>query len=179
MILLLAMGAMMATPAPVEIGPREKVIAVAESLVGVTELTGKNDGPLVEAILASTGNKKGDPYCAAFNYYCYREAGLAELVPKTAWSPSWVAQPTWTRAEGGQVPKPADAFGIYFKSKGRVAHTGLVKTWGESTVTTVEGNTNVDAASGSASDRDGGGIWSKRRLARQIYSVKNFFEKKD
>jgi hypothetical protein len=101
MILLLAMGAMMATPAPVEIGPREKVIAVAESLVGVTELTGKNDGPLVEAILASTGNKKGDPYCAAFNYYCYREAGLAELVPKTAWSPSWVAQPTWTRAEGG------------------------------------------------------------------------------
>jgi hypothetical protein len=47
-------------------GPREDVMGVARSLIGTTEETGRNDGPVIEAILASTGNRKGDPYCAAF-----------------------------------------------------------------------------------------------------------------
>jgi hypothetical protein len=158
-------------------GPRERVLSVAQSLVGTTEATGRNDGPVIERILESTGNRKGDPYCAAFNYYCYEEAGLGQLVPRSAWSPSWVAKPTWTRAEGGRTPEPADAFGIYFKAKKRVAHTGLVKKWGQAVVT-LEGNTSPDAAAGSAADRDGGGIWSKRRLQSQIHSVRNWIDGK-
>lgn len=160
--------------APESMGPRERVLAVAAGAVGTTELTGRNDGPLIEAILESTGNRRGDPYCAAFNYWCYREAGLADLVPRSAWSPAWVAKPTWTRAKGGAEPKPADAFGIYFASKKRVAHTGLVKEWRGKVCITIEGNTSRDAAAGSAADRDGGGIWSKRRLTSQIHSVRDW-----
>lgn len=163
------------TPKPTATpGPRQRVLRVAEGLIGSKEATGKNDGPVIEAVLASTGNRKGDPYCAAFNYYCYREAGLAKLVPRSAWSPDWAAEPTWTLAEGGRTPKPADSFGIYFPSKKRVAHTGLVKSWTPPTVLTVEGNTSPEATAGSAADRDGGGIWSKRRLVRQIYATRDW-----
>ena len=163
------------TPKPTATpSPRQRVLRVAEGLLGTKEETGKNDGKIIEAVLASTGNRKGDPYCAAFNYYCYREAGLAKLVPRSAWSPDWAAKPTWTLAEGGQTPKPADSFGIYFPSKKRVAHTGLVKKWTPPTLQTVEGNTSPEDTAGSADDRDGRGIWSKRRLIRQIHAVRDW-----
>jgi hypothetical protein len=44
-------------------------------------------------------------------------------------------------------------------------------------VLTVEGNTSPEAASGSAADRDGGGVWSKRRLVRQIFAVRDWIGK--
>jgi hypothetical protein len=158
------------------LGARERVLAVAVRLIGVREATGKNDGPVIEAILRSAGASKGDPYCAAFNYWCYSQAGLAALVPRSAWSPDWLRKPTWTLARSGLAPQPADAFGLYFPSKGRIAHTGLIRKWGSSATTTVEANTSPEAAPGTAADRDGGGIWSKRRLTRQIHSVRNWID---
>jgi hypothetical protein len=157
-------------------GARKRVLATAISLIGTREASGNNDGPLVEEILASTGNHRGDPYCAAFCYYCYREAGLAQFVPRSAWSPDWATRPTWTRKSGGQTPKPGDTFGIYFPSKDRVAHAGIVRKWGLQSVVTVEANTSPEAKAGSAADRDGGGIWSKRRLIQQIYAVRNWLK---
>lgn len=153
---------------------REDVMAVARSLIGTTEKTGRNDGPVIEAILASTGNRKGDPYCAAFVYFCGLTAGHPRLYPRSAWSPDMVAKPTWTRASGGQEPRAADAFGIYFPRKGRVAHTGLIESASKSVFVTVEGNTSPEAAAGSAADRDGGGIWRKRRLRSQVHSVRSW-----
>lgn len=170
-----ASGSPALTQAPPD--PRQEILTVAKGLLGTTEATGKNDGPIIEKIQASTGNKKGDPYCASFNYYVYREAGYGALVPRSAWSPSWVAQPSWTRASGGLTPLPADAFGIWFASKDRVAHTGLVSKWGDEVVLTVEANTSPSASAGSAADRNGDGIWSKRRLVRQVYSVRNWLDK--
>jgi hypothetical protein len=155
---------------------RVKIIQVADGLVGVKEATGRNDGELIEKILASVELSKGAPYCAAFNYWCYQQAGEGAMVPKSGWSPDWLKKPTWTRSSGGENPKPADAFGIFFKTKGRIAHTGLVKKWGNSVVVTVEGNTSPEAQAGSAADRDGGGIWSKRRLKIQIYSARNWLD---
>ena len=155
-------------------GQREDVMAVARSLIGTTEATGRNDGPIIEAILASTGNRKGDPYCAAFVYFCGMTAGYPRLYPRSAWSPDTVASPTWTRASRGQEPRAADAFGIYFPKKGRVAHTGLIESSSKSVFVTVEGNTSPEAAAGSAADRDGGGIWRKRRLRSQVHSVRSW-----
>ena len=42
--------------------------------VGVKEKTGSNDGVQVERYLKSIGLNKGQPYCAAGQYYCYSEA---------------------------------------------------------------------------------------------------------
>lgn len=155
------------------LGTRERVLFEASQLVGTVEATGRNDGPIVEAILASTGNHRGDPWCAAANRYVYDAAGFRAFGPRSAWSPDWVASPTWTRQRGGPDPLPGDAFGIYFASKGRVAHTGLVRKWGPA-VLTYEGNTSPDAVPGSAADRDGGGYFSKRRLRSQIFSTRSW-----
>jgi hypothetical protein len=159
-----------------DLSSREKIVKVGTELVGTQEATGRNDGEVVEKILNSVGLSKGAPYCAAFNYWCYLQAGESSKVPRSGWSPDWVRNPSWKRSSGGETPKPGDAFGIFFKSKNRVAHTGLVKKWGNSIAITVEGNTAPEAAAGSAADRDGGGIWSKRRLKNQIYSVKNWLD---
>lgn len=148
-------------------------MAVAESLVGTVEATGRNDGPRIEQMLRWVGAERGDPWCAAYNYGCYKIAGYGGLVPASAWSPDWVKNATWIH-NGGQVPQAADSFGIYFQSKGRVAHTGLVRSWG-TVVRTYEGNTIPDGATGD--QREGGGAYSKRRSSRQIYSVRNWFNK--
>jgi hypothetical protein len=159
------------------LGARDRICAAALSLIGTTEATGKNDGAAVDRILASVGLKgSGAPWCAAANRYVYDLAGLRGIAPRSAWSPDWVQAPTWTLKRGGRTPLPGDAWGIFFPSRGRIAHTGLVRAWGAQSLTTFEGNTSPEAIPGSAADRDGQGFWSKRRLTRQIYSVRDWLD---
>ena len=134
---------------------REAVLSIARPLVGEREI-GPNDGPFVKEVLASVGLGPGHPWCAAFNFYVFREAGFAGRVPRSAWSPDWV--------RGGRRGNPhkADVFGIYFPAKGRVAHTGLVEVAGETFVTTIEGNTN------EAGSREGDGVYRKKRPVRTL-----------
>ena len=135
--------------------PQETLLAVARPLVGQVE-EGHNDGPFVKEVLASVGLGPGHPWCAAFNFYVFRKAGFASLVPRSAWSPDWV--------KGGRRGEayPADVFGIYFPSKGRVAHTGIVEATGKTFVTTIEGNTNA------AGSREGDGVYRKKRPLKTL-----------
>jgi hypothetical protein len=154
---------------------RAKVIAEARRWIGTREATGQNDGPGIDAILGTVGLAgTRAPYCAAFNATVYSRAGVQGAWPRSAWSPDWLRGATWTRASGGRLPAPGDVFGIYFPSKGRIAHTGLVEQWGTSVVVTIEANTSPDAAPGTEADRNGDGIWRKRRLVRQIHSVRDW-----
>jgi hypothetical protein len=152
---------------------RERVISVANGLLGMRETNGKNRSPKIDAMNRFVGAPLGSPWCASFNAWIYKEAGVKGF-PKSAWSPDWVRSPTWTRKSGGRVPLPGDAFGIWFSSKNRIAHTGLVEKWGNS-VTTIEGNTGPSGTvPGSAGDRDGDGSYKKFRLKTQIYSVRDW-----
>lgn len=153
---------------------REAILDVARPLIGQTETHGSNRSPLIDQMNRLTGVAMGSPYCASFNAWCYSEGKAPPGWPKSAWSPDWVKSPTWTSAKGGKTPQPADAFGIWFSNKGRVAHTGLIEKWEASSAVTIEGNTSPSAEFGAASDRDGDGIWRKRRLVRQIYSVRDW-----
>lgn len=154
---------------------RERVVNVANGLLGMRETNGKNRSPKIDAMNKFVGAPLGSPWCASFNAWIYKEAGVKNF-PKSAWSPDWVKSPTWTRSKGGQNPLPGDAFGIYFPSKKRVAHTGLVEKWGNS-VTTIEGNTGPSGTvPGSAGDRDGDGSYKKFRLKSQIYSVRDWID---
>jgi hypothetical protein len=156
---------------------RERVLTVARSLIGTQERTGNNDGETVDRILASVGLEgTGAPYCAAFMRYCYDRAGLRLVGPRSALAAVWVRDPSWTLARGGALPRPGDAWGIWFASKNRIAHTGMVEQWGKTVVTTIEANTSPEAVAGSAADRNGDGVWRKKRLKNQIYSVRNWID---
>ncbi len=52
--------------------------------VGVKEKTGRNDGRKVESYLRSVGLVKGNPYCAAGQYWCfYSSATVLEMTNKS------------------------------------------------------------------------------------------------
>lgn len=158
-------------------GTRERILAVAKSQIGITEKTGNNDGREIDKYLATTGLEgTGAPYCACFVRWVYDASGLRKTGPRSALAASWVQAPTWTLAHGGRTPMSGDPWGIWFQSKGRIAHTGLVAQWGKSVVVTIEANTSPDAIAGSAADRNGDGVWSKRRLIKQIYSVRDWLD---
>jgi hypothetical protein len=173
-------GLAMASPPSIPSAPhkeptkRELIIKTAEKEVGVVEKTGKNDGE-VEKYLVAVGlpAKSGAPYCAAFVYWVGKAAlGAANPYPKSAWSPDMVAGGK-TVTENTEI-KGGEAFGIYFASKKRIAHTGLVKAKQGAYLITVEGNTSSTAAVGSSQDRDGQGVYSKRRHWKTVKMVKDW-----
>lgn len=156
-------------------GLRGKLLAHAAKDVGVREKRGDNDGPRIEQIQRAAGAEKGDPYCAAAVFAWGAEAlGAGNPFPRSAWSPDFVSHPTWLKGRGVQ-PRGGDVFGIWFSSKQRVAHCGLVERLEGQYIITVEANTGPDGSIGEA-DRngDGDGIRRKRRLASQIYAVKSW-----
>lgn len=152
----------------------QRVLRVAAGKVGVREATGRNDGPEVEAMLRSTGNAKGDPWCASFVYAVAKEAlGVRNPYSRSAYSPDMVAG----GRKDARTARPADTFGIYMADKGRVAHTGLVERMEGGFAVTIEGNTSNSAALGSAQDREatnGGGVYRKRRPLATLYRVKTW-----
>ena len=169
-------------PAPVSpalSGLRGRLIDEARKCVGWKEATGNNDGPAIDKILGSVGLKgTRNPYCAAFNYFVYKNAGASNLVPQSAWSPDWVARATWTKAKGGVTPKAGDTFGIYFANKGRVSHTGMIVEWHEKEgyAVTIEGNTSGHDSFGTAADREGSGVFEKKRKISEFHSIRNWID---
>jgi hypothetical protein len=161
------------TVAPAPKTDRQKVIAVAASQIGTVEKTGRNDGE-VDKYLASVGLAgTRSPYCAAFNYWVGREAlGPKNPYPKSAWSPDHLKG--GTKVSKSTVIRGGETFGIWFSSKGRIAHTGLVESYDGSTFVTIEANTSPQAKFGSAADRDGGGVWRKRRPRLTVHSTRDW-----
>lgn len=92
----------------------------------------------------------GSAWCAMFVSFCAFQAGvLEELVPKYAWCPSgkswYKSRQRYHAANSGYVPKIGDIIFFYNNELGRVAHTGIVVDGDETHVTTIEGNTSIDA----------------------------------
>lgn len=143
------------------------VADIYRSQIGVRELTGHNDGKRVEEYLRSCGLAKGNPWCAAFLTWTYKQAGIKAIV--SGYAPNWfpVKHVIYTRgSKSNTTPATADAFGIWFQNKGRIAHVGFIDEWtGGNFAITVEGNTN------EAGSREGDGVYRKRRLKSQVYKV--------
>ena len=139
--------------------------------IGVRELTGHNDGVRVEEYLHSCGLQKGQPWCAAFVCWTFKQAKVKAIV--SGYSPNWFTPKYVIYSRGGKhnlTPQTADVGGLYFADKGRIAHTFFIDQWPaeSSTTITVEGNTNKDGS------REGNGCFRKRRLKTQIYKVSRY-----
>lgn len=158
------------------------VVRQAEAMLDVREATGHNDGPAVEAILATVDLAAGASWCGAFVYAAHYHAGVQLPTPARsyAWAPTWTAKrviwkvgdlkaiaPSPSAKERGVEPGPGDVFGLWFANKGRVAHVGIVQDWqpGSKYLLTIEGNT--DGSGG----REGDGVYSRKRLKSQLWAV--------
>ena len=156
------------------VGCRDEVRKCVEitftSQLGVREHSGANAGFSVEKYLNSTNLGKGYAWCAAFVNWTYEHCGVE--TKHSAWSPSWFDSMHVVYQNGIGNPRPGDVFGLYFKSKKRIAHVGFIYKWDTGTkyCITVEGNTN------SAGSREGDGVYKKRRLKSQISKVANWID---
>ena len=151
---------------------RNRVIKIAESYVGVRELTGNNDGEEVEMFLHSTGLSKGYAWCAAFASHVFIEAGVK--APLSAWSPDWFKTNVVYFRSNITIDKfkskPGQVFGLYFESKGRIAHIGIIIKEDKLHYITIEGNT--DGSGG----REGDGVYKKIRTKRSIYKISDYIK---
>ncbi len=125
----------------------EKLIKVAEHELawGFAEDNANNITPYGQWY-----GMNGSAWCAMFVSYCAYQAGVLDtLVPRYSWCPSGM---TWYKnhkryykRNNEYVPKKGDIIFFYNDELGRVAHTGIVVDGDENSVTTIEGNTSIDA----------------------------------
>jgi len=143
------------------------IVDSARSEIGVEE-KGDNQGAQVTRYLNSTGLSGGYPWCAAFLNWLHVNCDQPSPEAKAAWSPAWFPDKRTVYQRGsveGAPIRPGDVFGIYFRSKGRIAHVGLIESVKQDYLITIEGNTN------EAGGREGQGVYRKRRPRRTIFKV--------
>lgn len=144
--------------------------------IGVTEVGGDNRGTAVETYQRAVGIPPGSPWCAAFVRYRFEAAAerldrdLPAGFPDTGWVPSYVG---WAQSNGLWIPRssaqaepaqtrPGDLVAYWYDASQRCAHIGIVVEVGTADgFVSVEGNTGPDR--GAAVERDGDGVYRKRR----------------
>lgn len=139
----------------------DAAIKMALSQEGIREV-GVNRGPRVEAYLKSVGIGPGNPWCAAFVYWCLdkaaQEIGVINNFIRTGYSPtigSWAREHEilFDEPEKGDVFLRRGTVG----SVSRFCHTGFVTDVDFAAFKTVEGNTNI------AGSREGIGVFRRKR----------------
>ncbi len=138
---------------------RVDIVNVALSQVGYmhgnnsSQLDGHTEGSGNYTEYARWYPMQGQYWCAMFVSWCAYVAGISEnIIPKHAYTPSGLS---WfdnrgrgysqaTVAAGGYTPIPGDI--IYFKSprnSNPTNHVGIVKSYSNGTIYTIEGNTST------------------------------------
>jgi hypothetical protein len=148
---------------------RNCVILTFISQIGVRE-KGINSGVEVEMYLAAAGLGKGNPWCASFVAWTFKQCTNIK-VKSAGWVPSWFPKNKLIFRRGELNVRPAqsgDLIGIWFANKNRLAHIGFYqKESGDFTIS-VEGNTNEEGS------REGDGVYRKRRITRTIHSISSW-----
>ena len=141
------------------------------SQLGVTELTGNNDGPQIKEYLEFVGLHEGQYWCAAYVSWCFYKAGIKAI--RSGWSPSWFQTKYIIYVRGAinnKTPSAGDVFGIYFPKLKRIAHVGFVEKWakGSSCFVTNEGNSNAKGSN------NGGSVVTLFRLKTQVQKISRY-----
>lgn len=158
--------------------------------IGVQEV-GNNGGKAVETYLASCipSLGAGAPWCAAFVRYRMKAAatklGLTYDIsfPRSGYTPDWAnwakQNNKWIAANqilnglsGQQQVKdiilPGDLALFYFSQLGRIGHIGIVVNANANGLTTIEGNTSPEPADAHEVEREGDGVYRRRRTWRSL-----------
>lgn len=152
-------------------------LETAHSLVGTTEKTGNNDGPIIKEILGNIGLKEGQPYCCATVVYCYekgsKKLGIKNPLPKYGRVSSLYSYAStnpfkYKIIKSNSLKLKTEKLqegdiAIWSRSPTEISnfngHTGIVDCHIEYEYhDTAEGNTG-----GSKDQGEGDGIWIKKR----------------
>lgn len=143
--------------------------------VNIDESAGHNRHPWIDIFNQHSGVPLGSAWCAAMVCFVLDYCGYPTPYG-CAWSPSWFPA---SKVIDIQQVDTADVFGLYYSNLGRIGHVGFVdgtdrkdyNPRGEvEWIYTVEGNTSPWAAV-DASNREGDGMYRKRRHVRTISKV--------
>lgn len=153
---------------------------LAYANVGVTEV-GENRGKAVETYQQSCKPplSPGAPWCAAHVRWRMKQAATQlgttypDDFPRSGYCPDWSryykANDLWIPAQSiiaGKTikrPRKGDHALFYFRQLARIAHIGIVYSVDENGVWTVEGNTSPEPERPGDVERDGDGVYYKRR----------------
>ncbi len=144
------------------------------SQVGTREATNNNDGVRVENYLSVSGLGKGNPWCASFVAWNFKQVGIK--APNSAYSPDWfrtniVYKKSWQKTD--YKSKKGQVFGLWYESKKRIAHVGFIDSEDKNNYYTVEGNTN------EAGSREGDGVYRKIRSKKSVYIISDYCNEKN
>ena len=167
---------------------RQQLLEVAESQVGVRELTGNNDGKQIKAYLKSVGLKEGYAWCVAFVVWCHLQISYDFPIPITAWSPALfthnLVYHKFHKRFSEWIPRGGEVAGIYYASKKRVAHTLIIEKKFSKHFHTYEGNTSLlgaildkmDLTQKEKDEQDRDGIWVARKIRKpeDIYVASDY-----
>ena len=142
----------------------ERWLAQAKSQVGISELTGHNDGPEIDKYLEAAGKKAGSklPYCAAGQTWCALQAGAKrENLPKF---PAGVAEwRKWATEEGRRLSEPGRGMLGYWTNPGiygEPGHIFIIAGYALGVLRTIEFNTNGEGS------REGDGVRERFRTLK-------------
>jgi len=154
-----ASGGLAVKYADPEIPERTGVCAAdTAARMGFVREEGDNEGAWVETFQRSTNTPPGSAWCGSFVYWSMAQCGRVPPGPasKYAWVPSW-ADPA-RKVRSGDA-RPGDVYLLYFASKGRFAHMGIVVSVNaDGSLIVAEGNTNY------LGSRDGSGCHLRVRV---------------
>lgn len=129
----------------------------AESCVGITEATGKNDGKMVRLIQETVGGASGEPWCMALVMSCLAYAETKCKVKSPIYE-SEHCQTVWAKTPKSQRVKLlplAGAIAIWADTGKSTGHTEIVLSCDGKTMNCVGGNTSGTTKPGEAVNRDG------------------------
>ena len=140
-------------------------LEIAVAFIGVHEEGGQNRGPEVDQFLAAVGLDPGNSWCAAFLYFCFRQAiqrRPVNLAPGADYFPPPNPCPRtgsvlrlWKLSDVAWRDSNPAPGAVYILDHGKgLGHAGIVETADSTGVLTeISGNTN---ATGS---RNGDSVW--------------------
>lgn len=139
-------------------------VIYAQKEVGIKEQpSGSNWGSKVSEYLKVAGYNDPEPWCAAFVYYCFNKAALhleiKNPLPKTGYCPDLYKGINY-HLSSNDIPQCGDVF--FVPGTNRLVHTGIVTSYKDGFVGTIEGNTN------SGGGREGEGVYSRQRKAKTL-----------
>ena len=105
------------------------------------------------------------PWCVVFVWWCFQQAGAAELFYGGGKTASCTALRDWAKQNGQWVTggyRPGDVVIYDWHDDGKPDHCGIIESVGGSTVVAIEGNTAI------GNDSNGGEVMRRTRTLSDI-----------